>query len=218
MTTVADRPATPAQRRRHGPAPDPALAWELVQRARAGDEEAVADIYRRYRDTVYFFVYYRLQRSGMSDRALAEDLTADTFVKALGSLGRFTFQGLDLGAWLVTIARNLVADHFKSARSRLTAPVDMTLFHDGELELRLATTEPIPDDEAERVDLAHAVRRGLRQLLPGQQRVLELRFLHGLSTAEAAEQLGIAEGAVKALQYRASISLRRLCPELEAYL
>src|SRR4029450_9068296 len=53
------------------------------------------------------------------NRQLAEDLTADTFLRALKRIGSFTWQGRDPGAWLVTIARNLVADHFKSGRYRL---------------------------------------------------------------------------------------------------
>ena len=88
--------------------------WALVERAQAGDAEAFGLIYDRYVDTVFRFIYFRV-----GNRPLAEDLTSDTFLRALKRIGSFTWQGRDLGAWLVTIARNLVADHFKSGRYRL---------------------------------------------------------------------------------------------------
>src|SRR5206468_11851041 len=98
--------------------PDPSDAaaevWALVERAQAGEAEAFGLIYDRYFDTVFRFVYFRV-----GNRQLAEDLTADTFLRALKRIGSFTWQGPDLGVWLVTIARNLVADHFKSGRYRL---------------------------------------------------------------------------------------------------
>ena len=94
---------------------DPAAeVWALVERAQAGESEAFGLIYDRYVDTVFRFVYFRV-----GNRQLAEDLTSDTFLRALKRIGSFTWQGRDLGAWLVTIARNLVADHFKSGRYRL---------------------------------------------------------------------------------------------------
>src|SRR5262249_44589004 len=98
------------------PAPDDAAAevWALVERAQAGDADAFGLIYDRYMDTVFRFIYFRA-----GSRPLPEALTADTFLRALKRIGSFTWQGRDLGAWLVTIARNLVADHFKSGRYRL---------------------------------------------------------------------------------------------------
>ena len=63
---------------------------------------------------VFRFIYYRV-----SSQQLAEDLTSETFVRGLRAIQRFNWQGKDFGAWLTTIARNLVADHFKSSRARL---------------------------------------------------------------------------------------------------
>ena len=51
--------------------------------------------------------------------ALAEDLTSETFFRALRSMNSFRWQGKDFGAWLMTIARNLTTDHFKAGRTRL---------------------------------------------------------------------------------------------------
>ncbi|MGH3744552.1 MAG: sigma-70 family RNA polymerase sigma factor, partial [Mycobacteriales bacterium] len=86
----------------------------LVARAQAGDAEAFGEIYDRYVDLIYRYIYYRV-----GSKQLAEDLTSETFLRALRRIGSFTWQGRDVGAWFVTIARNLVTDHYKSSRYRL---------------------------------------------------------------------------------------------------
>ena len=82
--------------------------------AKDGDAEAYGQLYDHYVSGVFRFIYYRV-----SSQQLAEDLTSETFVRALRAIQRFNWQGKDFGAWLTTIARNLVADHFKSSRARL---------------------------------------------------------------------------------------------------
>ena len=86
----------------------------LVQLAQAGDAEAFGQIYEEYVDVVYRYVYVRC-----GSHHLAEDLTAETFVRALRRLDSFTWTGKDIAAWFVTIARNLVVDHVKSSRYRM---------------------------------------------------------------------------------------------------
>jgi RNA polymerase sigma factor (sigma-70 family) len=70
-------------------------------------------LYDHYNTSVYRFVYYRV-----GSVALAEDLTSETFFRALRSMKPFKWQGKDFGAWLMTIARNLTADHYKAVRTR----------------------------------------------------------------------------------------------------
>jgi RNA polymerase sigma-70 factor (ECF subfamily) len=186
------------------PAQTDAEVWMLVERARAGEAEAVTLIYDRYVDTVFRFIYLRV-----GNRPLAEDLTSDTFLRALTRLGTFTWQGRDLGAWLVTIARNLVADHFKSGQYRLEVTA-------GDLfDADRADRGPEGSPEAAVVDHITnlALLGAVKQLNPEQRQCIVLRFLHGLSVAETARAMGKNEGAVKALQYRATRSLARLLPE-----
>lgn len=83
-------------------------------RARDGDAEAFGSLYDHYVELVYRYIYYRV-----GTHSLTEDLTSETFLRALRRICDFHWQGKDFGAWLVTIARNLVADHFKSGRYRL---------------------------------------------------------------------------------------------------
>src|SRR3954467_3863330 len=86
----------------------------LVELARKGDSDAFGMLYDHYQASVYRFLFYRT-RSG----TLAEDLTSETFFRALRNMQSFRWQGKDFGAWLMTIARNLATDHFKAGRTRL---------------------------------------------------------------------------------------------------
>jgi RNA polymerase sigma-70 factor (TIGR02952 family) len=172
---------------------------DLVLRARAGDAEAFGVLYDRYADLVYRFVYYRV-----GTHALAEDLTSETFLRALRRMSLFTWQGKDFGAWLVTIARNLVLDHFKSSRYRLEVCT-------GEL-LETDRWEEGPECAVLDSFTHRALFTAVRELGSEQRECVVLRFLHGLSVAETAEIMGKNTGAIKALQYRATRSLARLFP------
>jgi RNA polymerase sigma-70 factor (ECF subfamily) len=172
----------------------------LVARAQAGDAEAFGELYDRYVDLVYRYVYYRV-----GNQALAEDLTSEAFLRALRRITSFTWQGRDIGAWFITIARNLIADHFKSGRYRMeVATADM---------LDADQAEDGPEgavlDSLTNVALLEAVK----QLGAEQQECVVLRFLQGLSVAETALAMGKNEGAIKALQYRAVRALGRMLPE-----
>jgi RNA polymerase sigma-70 factor (ECF subfamily) len=171
----------------------------LVKQAQDGDGDAFGRLYDAYVDTVYRYIYYRV-----SNRALAEDLTSETFLRALRRISTFTWQGRDFGAWLVTIARNLVADHFKSSRHRLEVPTGEMLDSD--------QTESSPEESVLAYLSNRALLDAVKQLNTQQQECVTLRFLHGLSVAETARIMGKNDGAIKTLQYRAIRTLARLLP------
>ena len=184
---------------------DPAHeVWTLVERSQQGDTEAFGDIYERYVDTVFRFIYFRV-----GNRPLAEDLCSDTFLRAFKRIGSFTWQGRDLGAWLITIARNRVADHFKSGRHRLEVTTGDVL--DADKADRSA--EGAPENAVVDHITNLAMLEALKQLNPEQQECLVLRFLRDHSVAETAQAMGKNEGAIKALQYRATRALARALPE-----
>ncbi|MFF8034795.1 MULTISPECIES: ECF subfamily RNA polymerase sigma factor, BldN family [unclassified Streptomyces] len=189
--TAARRPAADS---------DSARMMDLVERAQAGEAEAFGRLYDQYSDTVYRYIYYRV-----GGKATAEDLTSETFLRALRRIGTFTWQGRDFGAWLVTIARNLVADHFKSSRFRLEVTT-------GEM-LDANEVERSPEDSVLESLSNAALLDAVRRLNPQQQECVTLRFLQGLSVAETARVMGKNEGAIKTLQYRAVRTLARLLPE-----
>jgi RNA polymerase sigma-70 factor (ECF subfamily) len=182
------------------PAPDVVDVWALVHRAQEGDAEAFGELYDHYVTMVHRYVYHRV-----GDRATAEDVTSETFVRALRRIDSLSFQGRDVGAWLVTIARNIIRDHVKSSRYRLEVttadmrdadratdgPEDAVVAHLGNMELLAC----------------------VQQLGSEQQECIVLRFIHGLSVSETAEIMGKKDGAIKALQHRAVRRLAGLLPD-----
>ena len=196
-----------------GGAPSPSGSWghdvddvddtriaALVDLARQGDVDAFGALYDHYHAAVYRFVYYRV-----STVALAEDLVSETFFRALRSMASFSWQGKDFGAWLMTIARNLVADHYKSGRNRFeTATADFSAHEQ--------VTES-PEDEVLTGLTNDLLHSALTTLPTPQQECLVLRFISGCSIAETAAALGRSEGAVKQLQMRAIRNLAKAVPE-----
>jgi RNA polymerase sigma-70 factor (ECF subfamily) len=172
----------------------------LVELARGGDAEAFGQLYDHYHVSVYRFVYYRV-----GSVALAEDLTSDTFFRALRSMSSFKWQGKDFGAWLMTIARNLTTDHYKAGRTRLELATDDMAVHDS------ATEGP---ENAVLASLTNeALLEALGRLPAEQQECLIMRFLQGFSIAETAKVLGRSDGAVKQLQLRGVRNLAKLLPD-----
>ena len=175
-------------------------AWELVAAAQQGDQNAFGQLYDRYVDVVFRFVLFRV-----GDRPLAEDLTSETFLRALRRISSVSYQGRDVGAWFVTIARNLVLDHVKSSRYRLemtTADI-----------LDSSADDRGPEHQVVEEATATELMRCVAQLGRDQQECIMLRFMQGMSVAETATVMGRNEGAVKALQHRAVRRLAQLLPE-----
>ncbi len=179
-----------------------AVSFALVQRAQTGDAQAFGELYDRYADQVYRYIFYRV-----ASRQLAEDLTSETFLRALRGIASFTWQGRDIGAWFVTIARNLIADHYKSSRYRLELTTD---------DVTTSGAAPAvdgPEDTVLEALQSAVVLQAVRQLGAEQQECIVLRFLQGMSVTETAQIMGKNEGAIKALQYRAVRTLGRLLPD-----
>ena len=168
----------------------------LVELACGGDAEAFGQLYDHYVAGIYRFIYYRT-----SSKQLAEDLTGDTFVRALRAMRSYTWQGKDFGAWLTTIARNLVADHYKSSRVRLELVTDSV--PEGH------ATAAGPERDVLATLTSEHLLRAVNALPPEQRDCILMRFMQGLSIAETAAALQRTEGAVKQLQLRAVRNLAK---------
>ena len=172
----------------------------LVELARQGDAEAFGMLFDHYQPSVYRFLYYRTRSV-----VVAEDLTSETFFRALRNISSFRWQGKDFGAWLMTIARNLATDHFKAGRTRLELTTEDMGQHDD-------TTEG--PETAVLQSLTNEILLDALTKLPNEQRdCLVMRFLQGLSIAETAAALGRSDGAIKQLQLRGVRNLAKLMPE-----
>jgi RNA polymerase sigma-70 factor (ECF subfamily) len=169
--------------------------WDLIEAAQAGDRDAFGRLYARYANEVSRFV---TSRTG--DRVLADDLTSETFLRALRRIDSVSYQGRDPGAWFTTIARNLVLDHVKSSRYQLDRPTaDITDADD---------RNDSPEQAVIRRDTAAEVRRHVAELPADQQECIRLRYLDELSVAEVAAVMGRSDSAVKALTHRGVEGLR----------
>jgi RNA polymerase sigma-70 factor (ECF subfamily) len=194
----------------------------LVAAAKAGSADAFGQLYDLYVNDLYLFAYRRCR-----DQHLAEDITADTFVRALKGMAAFEPRAGGFQGWLYTIARNLVHDHFKSARYRTQALFAVVEeFVPEQRNDAFAANGFLPDNKHQFVNpgstcadpavLTDAYLRSrdllsiVRDSLSGEQRdVLLNRFWRGLSLTETAQAMGKNEGAIKALQYRATNAIRR---------
>ncbi|MBV9487430.1 MAG: sigma-70 family RNA polymerase sigma factor [Frankiaceae bacterium] len=200
-TDSASPPRIPLPSEPVEPVGDQRAVMALVEAAQTGDGEAFGQLYDRYVDVVHRYIAYRV-----NNHSLAEDLTSETFLRALRRISSYTWQGRDFGAWLVTIARNLIADHFKSSRYKLEmATSDL-------VEAGADRRTEGPENEVLTGITNTTLLEAVKQLNPEQQECIVLRFLQGMSVAETAAILGKNENAVKALQYRAVKTLGRLLP------
>lgn len=174
----------------------------LVSRAKQGDKEAWGEIYQAHVDRVYRYVASKVGR-GME----AEDLSEQVFIKAIQSLHSFKWQDKPLLAWLLSIAHNLVVDHW---RKRATQERFLASQNPGALE---TNNEDDPERLTERKLQMEDVRYCMSRLTPAQREVISLRFAAELSLEETAQTMKRSVGAVKALQHSALLALRKALQE-----
>ena len=168
---------------------------DLVQRARQGEQEAFAQLYENHFDKIFRYVVLKIR-----NQAEAEDMTQQVFIKAYESIGSYQSQGVPFTAWLFRIAHNQMVDYVRKQSKRQTVPLDESLqiMDDCDVEHEVETKI-----EMEKVVLATA------KLTKAQREVISLRFAGGLSITEAAKTMRKSEGAIKALQHSAILSLRK---------
>jgi RNA polymerase sigma-70 factor (ECF subfamily) len=157
---------------------------QRVAAARAGDERAWRALFEEYYPRLYGFM-----RARVGDADTAEDLAAEAFGDAYRGLPQFRWQGVPFGAWLFKVARNRLRMHYRRGPAPPPFP---------ELPISMA-------DETLALDVRDALER-----LPDEYReAIELRYLLGLSGAEAAAAMGRSHGAFRTLLHRASRAFKR---------
>src|SRR5262249_17421330 len=168
---------------------------QLVDRAQQGDRDALEELYLIHFDRIYSYLHVTV-----GNKYDAEDITTQTFLKMLESIGKFRWQSAPLSAWLFRIAHNLSMDHFR-ARRRWQPEEDVP--------------EPIGSEEpsAELEAMQSLGRQSMLELIdklsPEQQQVLTLKFVFNFANADVARILDKTEGAIKSLQHRALASLQK---------
>lgn len=178
---------------------DEALYDDLLARARQMDGNVLAEIHDRYYPELYRYIFFRLD-----DAHLSADLTSEVFLRLVEAFARQRGPDRNLRGWLFSTASHMVNDHFRRRYRRRAQSID---------EEQLENIPEIGSDPAHvwegkftRVQVSQA----LKQLTQEQQQVLALRFSDERSLEETARLIGKNINAVKALQFRALGSLRRL--------
>ena len=182
--------------------PDPPTEDDLLLRLRRGEQEAVITVYE-----AFFAPLYQYVRLKVGDKALAQDIVSEVFVKLIESIGTRSAPRTSLRGWLFQVARHEVYRTYGKVRQLPLEDVE---------EWMPAPPESNPEVRlGDFVDMER-VRHALRMLTADHQEVLILRFGQRLSLQETADMMGKSIGAIKSLQFRAVDRLRLILLEPEA--
>jgi RNA polymerase sigma-70 factor, ECF subfamily len=172
----------------------------LIEQAKSGNPEAFAKLYDAYVERVSRYVYFRV-----ADDCDMEDLVSQVFLKAWENLDRYRMGTSPFVAWLYTIARNLVIDHYRTKRNNL--PLEEAIAFPSDLEL--------PDEMAQTHFDLEAMRDALQILSKDMQQALVLKYIAGLPNDSIARIMGKQEGTVRGLQMRGLQTLARYMKKKE---
>jgi RNA polymerase sigma-70 factor (ECF subfamily) len=167
----------------------------LIVRAQQGSPEANAALYDRYHESIYRYFCYRV-----GDPYIAEDLTADVFLKMVQAIRGYRVEAVPFHAWLFQIARNRAIDHYRRTKAHPT----------GEIYENLAGFEPDVDLTVDIRLTSSRLAKALVRLDDAQRDVILMRFIEGMPIAETAMVLHKSIDAIKGLQRRALIALRQM--------
>lgn len=170
---------------------------QLVARS-AADPDAFTELYDRYVAHVYQYAYRKL-----GTHPDAEDVTAQTFHRALERIGTYQWQGYPFGSWLFRIAHNLIVDRHRAG----AVPLSLDGLSANGFDPVDARADPLDAGLLAR-ESADAAWAAVATLPPIQQRAVTLRFGRGLSHIEVGRIIGRGEPATKQLIYRAIKTLR----------
>jgi len=164
---------------------------ELLERFAAGDQDAFESLFHQYQTEVFRWVL-RIVRN----RAVAEDLTVETFWRAYRAHARFDARRGNCAGWLRRIATNAALDHLRSAKREVPLPDDVP-----------ATGQT--ENAAEQSELRQKILAALQQISPKLRVAVLLALIEEQPYREIAEALGISEGAVKVRVFRGVRALRK---------
>ena len=182
---------------------------KLVHRAAQGDRRALARLYERYRDRLLGYLVRQLP-----DRTQAEDVFQEVWIKVMRGLDSYRPGKASFRAWLFRVAGNAAIDRLRRDDVRKTEELDRPLGDDGSTQIdNLASADPDPERLGLASDLGQRLDGALEQLSTGQRSAILLRHQLGMTYAEIAATLEVAEGTAKTLVHRGLLRLRERMTE-----
>ena len=163
----------------------------LVASAASGSFEAFGKLYHIYAEQIYRYVFYQVK-----NKMLAEDITADVFLRALKAINSCRGKEATFSSWLYRIAHNCVIDNFRSTKR--TMPI----------ETEILTGSGDPGQELEKKVERQEILEVIAYLPKNQRQVIILKFIDELDNCEIGQIMGKSEGAIRILQMRALGMLR----------
>ncbi len=175
---------------------------KLIEKAKKGQNEAFAQLYDKYVERIFRFIYLKTFH-----KADSEDLTQQVFLKAFQNIKKYSYQGFPFSSWLYKIALNVVIDYYRQNKSEEIKVSDLLfeLKEEGNLN---------PWEKFDYGLEIEKVKQIIKKLPQDQQDVLILKFVNDLNNKEIAEILNKSEGAIRVIQHRA---LKQLKDYFEKY-
>jgi RNA polymerase sigma-70 factor (ECF subfamily) len=165
---------------------------QLIADAR-DNPSAFVRLYRRHYDAIFRYCVYRL-----FDRHMAEDITAEVFLKVVENLGRFRGNERQFRNWLYKVASNAVNDHLRRTARR-----------DGLVKNSREQVNIQDADCGELSEKLAILREAVLSLKPRYQTIITLRFFENMKVTEVADVLGSSPGTVRSQLARALVKLRK---------
>jgi len=195
MTSVPSQTDAAETATQATPALDREEERRIVLKAVERDQEAFAQLYDRHVVRIYRHIYYMV-----SDSTTAEDLTAQTFLKAWEAIDRYKERGAPIVAWLLRISHNLTVSYLRSKRDH--SELDETF-----LDSKMTRN---PEEALEQASDEKSMREAVLKLRDEQRQVIMLRFVEEMDYREVADIIGKSVPAVRVIQHRALGNLRKI--------
>lgn len=179
---------------------------EIIERAKR-EPEMFGVLYEKYYQQIFGYILRRV-----ADVALAQDLTSQTFLKALKNIKRFSWRNISFSAWLFRIATNQVNSYYRKNKKRkilFLENLENISLKENLLE-ELQNAQKKLQQEKEFLEL----HQKITTLKPKYQTVIFLRFFEKKKISEIAQILGKPQGTIKAQLHRALKQLKKLLKDV----
>ena len=172
----------------------------LVEKVQKGDVNAFGEIYDLLLEKVYRFIYFKT-----GNKEDAEDLTESTFIKIWKSIASYKNTGVPFEAWVFRIARNIVIDHYRTRKQKISL--------NEELKDTLPDDKELPEDLLHSKMLKEVIFEKMKLLPDNYREIIILKFIEEKDNKEISQILEKPVDHIRVLQSRALTALKKIIYE-----